>query len=67
MKTVANECKHITKLPIGLYTGIWEGYTVTIILNGELWQLTTNDGIRGKQQVSVISTEKDIRISTYKN
>lgn len=48
----------ITKLPNGIYTGVWGGYIIDVIFNNKSYELTTEDGVRGIG-IKVIVTIED--------
>lgn len=47
-----------SKIPTGIYTGLWGGYEVETIIDGETYQFKTENGIR-TMNAPVLVTVKD--------
>ncbi|MES2628280.1 MAG: hypothetical protein V4616_04855 [Bacteroidota bacterium] len=52
-------------LPDGIYSGVWGGYVIEVNLNGEIYQLTTEQGVRGVN-IKVVVIIKD-GIATFES
>lgn len=57
-----------SKLPDGLYTGVWGGYVIEVRHNDHLYQLTTDEGVRGMGIRVVVNIKgEDMTFTELKN
>lgn len=49
-----------TTLPDGFYNGTWGGYVIDITSNGQQYELTTEEGVRGMGIKVVVQIENGV-------
>lgn len=58
IKSIKEKVPQITTLPDGFYNGVWGGYTIDVTHRGKVYELETEEGVRGVN-VKVIVEVKD--------
>lgn len=60
IKSIKEKIPQITTLPDGYYNGIWGGYVIDIYYNGKMFELETEEGVRGSGFKVIVQVENGV-------
>lgn len=60
IKSIKEKIPQITTLPDGYYNGIWGGHVIDIYYNGKMFELETEEGVRGSGFKVIVQVENGV-------
>lgn len=60
IKSIKEKIPHVAKLPDGYYNGTWGGYIIEVHYKGRIFELETEEGVRGVGFKVVVQIENGV-------